>query len=95
MTSTPRSACSRTAARAEASDVADPDFRTWWADHRVRMAGFRRKTFPHPRVGPVTVDSQRLGVETDPGQFVGVYSAEPGSASEAALRSLAEMALTG
>ncbi|MEV0070498.1 helix-turn-helix transcriptional regulator [Amycolatopsis sp. NPDC050768] len=85
----------RLAALVEEVSAADPDFRTWWVDHRVRMAGFRRKTFLHPRVGPVTVDSQRLGVETDPGQFVVVYSAEPGSASEAALRSLAEMALTG
>ncbi|WIX82499.1 hypothetical protein QRX50_17885 [Amycolatopsis carbonis] len=57
--------------------------------------GFRRKTFRHQRLGPVTVDSQRLGVETGPGQFVVAYSAEPGSAPEAALRSLAETALTG
>ncbi|MFI5611068.1 helix-turn-helix domain-containing protein [Amycolatopsis sp. NPDC051903] len=85
----------RLAALVDELSAADADFREWWAAHLVQAAGFRRKTFRHPRVGPVTLDSQRLAVETDPGQYVVVYSAEPGSASEAALRALAEVALPG
>jgi hypothetical protein len=39
--------------------------------------------------------SQRLAVETDPGQDVVVYSTQPGSPSETALLILAETALHG
>ncbi|SCD84857.1 Helix-turn-helix domain-containing protein, partial [Streptomyces sp. DvalAA-14] len=69
--------------------VRDPDFRRWWADHDVRRRSFGSKHFHHPVVGDLTLDYEALGVIGDPEQVLGVYTAEPGSPSEGALRLLA------
>lgn len=47
-----------------------------------------RKSFRHPLVGPVTVNCDTLDL-TDQDQQVVVYTADPGSPSEEALRLLA------
>ncbi|MEY9964755.1 transcriptional regulator with XRE-family HTH domain [Streptacidiphilus sp. MAP12-16] len=67
----------------------DPDFRIWWADHDVKRRTYGTKTFHHPVVGDLTLDYEALAVTGDPDQTLGIYTAEPGSASEQALRLLA------
>jgi transcriptional regulator with XRE-family HTH domain len=67
----------------------DPDFRRWWADHDVQRRTFGSKQFHHPVVGDLTLGYEALAVTGDPDQTLGVYTAEPGSASEEALRLLA------
>lgn len=68
--------------------IKDADFRRWWGDHRVRGSESRRKRYVHPVAGPMTLDVQRFAVLAQPDQLLVVYSAEPGSQSEAALRFL-------
>ncbi|MBP2474438.1 transcriptional regulator with XRE-family HTH domain [Crossiella equi] len=71
--------------------VKDEDFRRWWADHRVRAQGAGRKTLLHPVAGPLTLDYQTMDLrEAD--QMLVVYTAEPSSRSEEALRFLANWA---
>ncbi|MFC4031225.1 helix-turn-helix domain-containing protein [Streptomyces polygonati] len=69
--------------------VRDPDFRRWWADHDVHRRTFGSKRFHHPVVGDLTLDYEALTVTGDPDQVLGLYTAEPGSPSEEALRLLA------
>jgi transcriptional regulator with XRE-family HTH domain len=67
----------------------DEDFRRWWADHDVARRTFGSKHFHHPVVGDLTLDYEALAVTGDPDQVLGIYTAEPGSPSEEALRLLA------
>jgi transcriptional regulator with XRE-family HTH domain len=67
----------------------DEDFRRWWADHDVTRRTFGSKHFHHPVVGDLTLDYEALAVTGDPDQVLGIYTAEPGSPSEEALRLLA------
>jgi hypothetical protein len=59
-----------------------------WKDHDVITREMSRKTFEHPTVGPVTVNCDSLDI-ADRDQRVVIYTADPGSSSEAALQSLA------
>ncbi|MFE9674223.1 helix-turn-helix transcriptional regulator [Streptomyces sp. NPDC006259] len=63
------------------------EFARLWAAHEVTARPTLRKTFDHPLVGPVTVDCDVLDI-TDRDQRVVIYTAAPGSPSEAALRLL-------
>jgi hypothetical protein len=47
------------------------------------------RTYDHPVVGELTLDWDTLTSDADPEQQLIVYTAEPGSASEEALRLLA------
>lgn len=67
--------------------VKDPDFRRWWADHKVRAQESGRKGFRHPVAGEFVLDFQTLTIQED--QKVLVYTAEPDSRSQEALRFLA------
>ena len=67
----------------------DEDFRRWWADHDVQRRTFGSKHFHHPVVGDLTLDYEAFAVTGDPDQVLGIYTAEPGSPSEEALRLLA------
>lgn len=62
-------------------------FRSLWASHDVSGEHSLRKTFRHPQVGPVTVNCDALDI-TDRDQRVVIYTADPGSSSEEALRLL-------
>lgn len=64
------------------------DFRRLWARHDVgaKTAGIKR--FVHPLVGELTLAYETFAVNGCPGQFLIVYHAEPGSASEQALKLL-------
>ncbi|MFF2848198.1 helix-turn-helix transcriptional regulator [Streptomyces sp. NPDC058001] len=66
----------------------DPDFRTWWATHRVRGPRQLTKTYRHPVVGTLTLDVQQLTVDTEPDQFLIAYTAPPDTPSHDALRFL-------
>ncbi len=67
----------------------DQDFRRWWAEHDVLRRTHGSKRRHHPVVGDLTLDYEALTPNGDPDQILGVYTAEPGSASEQALRLLA------
>jgi transcriptional regulator with XRE-family HTH domain len=70
------------------------EFRTEWARHDVRLHRSGTKRFRHPLVAELTLDYEVLELPADPGLTLVTYSAEPGSASEAALRELARWAST-
>ncbi|GGJ47713.1 helix-turn-helix transcriptional regulator [Glutamicibacter ardleyensis] len=65
------------------------EFRTWWADHRVveRRDGVKRLS--HPLVGELEIGYEALDVTGVADQTMFIYTTEPGSASEAKMRTLA------
>ncbi|MFD7894532.1 helix-turn-helix transcriptional regulator [Streptomyces sp. NPDC059743] len=63
------------------------EFSRLWASHDVCAEPTLRKTFQHPLVGLVTVNCDVLDI-TDRDQRVVIYTADPGSPSEEALRLL-------
>ncbi len=69
--------------------VKSEEFRRWWAEHDVAERNHGTKRYHHPLVGDVTVDYECLALPGDPDQTLCVYTAEPGSPSETALRLLA------
>ncbi|MET8561022.1 helix-turn-helix domain-containing protein [Streptomyces flaveolus] len=69
--------------------VQDPDFRTWWAEHRVSSASHGTKRYRHPLVGDVTLDCDTWADPDGSGQRLMVLTAETGSPSHDALRVLA------
>jgi transcriptional regulator with XRE-family HTH domain len=69
--------------------VKSPEFRKWWADHNVRERTHGIKRYHHPLVGDLTVDYEAVSLPGDPDQTLCIYTAEAGSASENALRLLA------
>lgn len=70
------------------------EFRVRWASHDVRFHRSGTKRFHHPLVGELTLAYESLDVPADPGLTIVAYSAEPGSASEAALRDLGRWGAT-
>jgi transcriptional regulator with XRE-family HTH domain len=69
--------------------IQSPEFRTWWSDHDVQRRTTGTKAYHHPLVGDLTVRYQALNPSGDPDQILFVYTTEPQSASETALRLLA------
>lgn len=69
--------------------VRDRDFRRWWADHDVARRGHGAKRYRHPLVGELTLTYEVFNPVDDPDQTLGLFTAEPGSSSERALRLLA------
>jgi transcriptional regulator with XRE-family HTH domain len=69
-------------------------FRTWWAAHNVRFHRTGVKRFHHPAVGDITLTYEALDLAADEGLRISAYSAEPGTASEDALKLLASWAAT-
>jgi transcriptional regulator with XRE-family HTH domain len=67
----------------------DPDFRRWWADHEVFLPQYGSKRYHHPLVGDLTLGFEAFTPTGDPEQTLGLYTVEPGSPSENALRMLA------
>ncbi|MDA0563809.1 helix-turn-helix transcriptional regulator [Streptomonospora sp. S1-112] len=63
------------------------EFARMWAVHDVRPGPALRKTVNHPQVGPVTVNCDVLDI-ADRDQRVVIYTADPGSPAEEALRLL-------
>ncbi|NUK83316.1 helix-turn-helix transcriptional regulator [Streptomyces lunaelactis] len=63
------------------------EFARLWASHNVTAEPTLYKTLQHPLVGPVTVNCDVLDI-ADRDQRVVIYTADPGSPSEEALRLL-------
>ncbi|MGW4940083.1 helix-turn-helix transcriptional regulator [Actinoplanes sp. NPDC004185] len=63
------------------------DFARLWDSNDIRTVPALIKTFHHPQVGPVTVNCDVLDI-ADRDQRVVIYTAAPGSPSEAALHLL-------
>lgn len=68
---------------------ADRDFRRWWADHDVYRPSYGTKRYRHPLVGELTLGFEAFTPMGDVDQTLGLYTVEPGSPSEHALRMLA------
>jgi transcriptional regulator with XRE-family HTH domain len=69
--------------------VRDKDFRRWWADHDVVRRASGTKSYHHPIAGDLTLDYEVFHPTEDPDLLLGLYSPQPGSPSEHALRLLA------
>jgi len=69
-------------------------FRTLWAAHNVRYHRTGMKRLHHPVVGDLELSYEAMELPADPGLKLSVFTAEPGSASEDALKVLASWAAT-
>ncbi|MFF2330691.1 MULTISPECIES: helix-turn-helix transcriptional regulator [unclassified Streptomyces] len=70
------------------------EFRTRWGAHNVRHHGTGTKRFHHPVVSELTLAYEGLEMAAEPGLTLTIYTAEPRSPSEEALRLLASWAAT-
>ena len=70
------------------------EFRRRWGAHNVRHHGTGAKTFHHQIVGDLTLAYEGLEMAAEPGLTLTIYTAEPGSPSEEALRLLASWTST-
>jgi transcriptional regulator with XRE-family HTH domain len=70
------------------------EFRARWASHDVRFHRSGTKRLQHSLVGDLTLAYETLELPADPSLTLVTYSAEPGSASEAALQELAGWSAT-
>lgn len=68
--------------------VRDPDFRTWWGDHRVAVRTSGTKALRHPVVGELALDWSTLTDTSDPDQQLIALTAAPGTPAHDALRLL-------
>ncbi len=65
----------------------DPDFASSWCNHAVRPMPSMRKSLHHPALGELEIDRHTLSLPGSDFSLV-MYTAEAGSASAAALKSL-------
>ncbi|MFX1821834.1 MULTISPECIES: helix-turn-helix transcriptional regulator [Micrococcaceae] len=70
------------------------EFRTRWARHDVKYHRTGRKRLHHPIVGDLDLSFEALELPADPGLRINVYTAEPATPSEDALKVLASWAAT-
>ncbi|MFJ4839701.1 helix-turn-helix domain-containing protein [Streptomyces sp. NPDC088746] len=72
--------------------VRDPDFRTWWGDHRVAVRTAGTKALRHPVVGELALDWSALTDASDPDQHLIALTAAHGTSSHDGLRLLGALA---
>jgi transcriptional regulator with XRE-family HTH domain len=65
-----------------------PEFASLWSKHPVANCVSGAKRFLHPVVGELTLEFEALLLPDEPGRRILMYSAAPGSSSEAALQLL-------
>jgi transcriptional regulator with XRE-family HTH domain len=70
------------------------EFRTRWARHDVKYHRAGRKRLHHPIVGDLDLSYEAMELPADPGLRINVYTADPGTPSEDALKVLASWAAT-
>ncbi|MBT2248049.1 helix-turn-helix domain-containing protein [Arthrobacter sp. BHU FT2] len=70
------------------------EFRSRWARHDVRYHRTGRKRLHHPVVGDLDLTYEALELPAEPGLRINVYTAEPSTPSEDALKVLASWAAT-
>jgi transcriptional regulator with XRE-family HTH domain len=75
--------------------VASQEFARLWARHLVANCSSVTRGFRHPLVGALSLSEEPLDLASDPGLRLVIYSAEPGSPSEEALRLLTLTDLPG
>ena len=68
------------------------DFARFWAERDLFQHTHGPKRFHHDAVGTLTVNYETMHLPADPGLSLILYTAEPGSASEAKLRELVAVA---
>ncbi|UUY06349.1 hypothetical protein LRS13_20425 [Svornostia abyssi] len=66
-----------------------PEFRQLWAAHNVRWHASGVEHLRHPIVGEMELTYESMGMQADSDLALSIFTAEPGSASEDALRILA------
>ncbi|POM26588.1 hypothetical protein BTM25_09890 [Actinomadura rubteroloni] len=81
-----------TTALVEELSALSPDFRTLWAEHRLKDKTHGRYVYRHPVVGELELGFETLRLPDDPDQAFIAHTVEPGSPSETALRLLAKTA---
>ncbi|WTT96716.1 helix-turn-helix transcriptional regulator [Streptomyces sp. NBC_00076] len=79
----------RLTALVEELSVLDPQFRLWWTSHDVAVRAGGSRLLRHPVVGDLTFERSTFTCAEDPEQHLVVWTAEPGSPTHRALRSLA------
>ncbi len=67
------------------------DFRRLWARHDVKETLHGTKLFRHPRLGDITLDWDTYPLPGNPGPFLLVYTAEPGTPDAERLQLLASL----
>jgi transcriptional regulator with XRE-family HTH domain len=72
--------------------VNSPEFARLWAGHAVRQCRAGVRGFRHPLVGSLMLNEEIMELVRDNGQRLVLYSADPDSSSEAALRLLTGLA---
>jgi hypothetical protein len=70
------------------------EFRVRWARHDVKYHRTGRKRLHHSIVGDLDLTYEAMELPADPGLRINIYTAEPGSPSEDALKMLASWAAT-
>jgi transcriptional regulator with XRE-family HTH domain len=70
------------------------EFRSRWARHDVKYHRTGRKRLHHPIVGDLDLTFEALELPGDPGLRINVYTAEPATPSDDALKMLASWAAT-
>jgi transcriptional regulator with XRE-family HTH domain len=70
------------------------EFATRWATHNVRLHNTGTKRLHHPIAGDLELSYEVMKMPGDPGLSLAVYTAEPGSPTEEALRFLSSWAAT-
>ncbi|PNH78709.1 helix-turn-helix transcriptional regulator [Arthrobacter sp. AFG20] len=70
------------------------EFRIRWARHDVKHHRTGRKRLHHPIVGDMDLSFEALELPADPGLRINVYTADPGTPSEDALKVLASWVAT-
>ncbi|WP_218062982.1 helix-turn-helix transcriptional regulator [Arthrobacter sp. SDTb3-6] len=70
------------------------EFRTRWARHDVKYHRTGRKRLHHPIVGDLDLSYEAMELPADPGLRINVYTADPSTPSEDALKLLASWAAT-
>jgi transcriptional regulator with XRE-family HTH domain len=67
--------------------IKSTEFRTWWSQHDVETHHFGSKRYNHPVVGDITVFHEATQL-SEGDQYLFLYSVEPGSPSEDAMKGL-------
>ncbi|MBF6275801.1 MULTISPECIES: helix-turn-helix transcriptional regulator [Nocardia] len=79
----------------EELSAAAGEFRQWWAEHQVLQRTHGSKRLRHPVTGELTVEYETLTLPGDSDQTLYLYTTEPGSPSQQALRMLASWSVPG
>ena len=69
--------------------IQDAQFRQWWAGTHVATKRRGTRRYTHPLVGEIRLEWDSLTSDAEPDQQLVIYTAQPGSRSEQALRELA------